>query len=135
VTRVRRPPDRRGLTTPPQIADIHLVCVDGNRTLTIIDVAERQTAGTRAKDIDRNDICPVLDSALVLDPALAEGQLLMDEHRQRVATATTDGILLGAAETVGLQQKDVKPDSTYVSIDPSRDPVTPTAPSSASTRP
>jgi len=40
---------------------------------------------------------------------------------------TTVGILRGAAETVGLQQKDVKPNSTYLSIDPSRDPVTPGA--------
>jgi hypothetical protein len=38
---------------------------------------------------------------------------------------TTVGILRGAAETVGLQQKDVKPGNTYLSIDPSRDPVTP----------
>jgi hypothetical protein len=71
------------VTTPPHFADIHLVCADGNRTLTIIDVTERQTAGTRAKDSDRNDTCQVLDSAL------AEGQLSMEEHRQRVATATT----------------------------------------------
>ena len=40
---------------------------------------------------------------------------------------TTVGILRGAAETVGLQQKDVKPNSTYLSIDPTRDPVTPGA--------
>jgi hypothetical protein len=40
---------------------------------------------------------------------------------------TTVGILRGVAETVGLQQKDVKPDSTYLSIDPARDPVTPGA--------
>jgi hypothetical protein len=70
---------------------------------------------------------------------------------------TTVGILRGAPATVGLQQKDVKADNTYLSIDPSRDPLTPgtsalrasvpvisgvgpsrspaTAPSSASTRP
>jgi hypothetical protein len=71
------------VTTPPHFSDVHLVCADGGRTLTIIDVAERQTAGTRAKDSDRNDTCQVLDSAL------AEGQLSMEEHRQRVATATT----------------------------------------------
>jgi len=35
------------------------------------------------------------------------------------------GILRGAPETVGLQPKDVKADSTYLSIDPSRDPVAP----------
>src|ERR1700712_2375516 len=42
----------------------------------------RQTAGTRAKDSDRNNTCQVLDSAL------ADGQLSMEEHRTRVATAT-----------------------------------------------
>ena len=46
-------------------------------------VATRQTAGTRAKDSNRNDTCAVLDSAL------ADGQLSMEEHRQRVAAATT----------------------------------------------
>jgi hypothetical protein len=50
-------------------------------------VATRQTAGTRAKDSDRNDTCQVLDSAL------AEGQLSMDEHRQRVSTATNAATL------------------------------------------
>lgn len=42
----------------------------------------RQTAGTRAKDTDRNDTCQILDSAL------GDGQLSMDEHRTRVAAAT-----------------------------------------------
>jgi hypothetical protein len=50
-------------------------------------VATRQTTGTRAKDSDRNDTCAVLDSAL------ADGQLSMEEHRQRVATATTAATL------------------------------------------
>ena len=50
-------------------------------------MATRQTAGTRAKDSDRNDTCQVLDSAL------AEGQLSMDEHRQRVSTATNAATL------------------------------------------
>jgi len=45
-------------------------------------VANRQTAGTRAKDSDRNDTCRILDSAL------ADGQLSMEEHRTRVALAT-----------------------------------------------
>jgi hypothetical protein len=75
------------VTAPPHFGDGHLVCGDGNRTLTIIDVAERQTAGTRAKDSDRNDTCQVLDSAL------AEGQLSMEEHRQRVASATNASTL------------------------------------------
>jgi hypothetical protein len=46
-------------------------------------VATRQTTGTRAKDTDRNDTCQILDSAL------AAGQLSMEEHRSRVASATT----------------------------------------------
>jgi hypothetical protein len=46
-------------------------------------VATRQTPGTRAKDTDRNDTCQILDSAL------SDGQLSMEEHRQRVAGATT----------------------------------------------
>ncbi len=57
-------------------------------------MAERQTAGTRAKDSDRNDTCQVLDSAL------AEGQLSMEEHRQRVATATTATTLGQLADLV-----------------------------------
>jgi hypothetical protein len=48
---------------------------------------ERQTAGTRAKDSDRNNTCQVLDSAL------SDGQLSMEEHRTRVATATTAATL------------------------------------------
>jgi hypothetical protein len=51
-------------------------------------VATRHTPGTRAKDSDRNDTCQILDSAL------ADGQLSMDEHRTRVALAT-------GAETLG----------------------------------
>jgi hypothetical protein len=43
----------------------------------------RQTAATRAKDSDRNTTCQVLDSAL------SDGQLSMEEHRTRVASATT----------------------------------------------
>jgi hypothetical protein len=50
-------------------------------------VVTRQTAGTRAKDTDRNNTCQVLDSAL------ADGQLSMEEHRTRVALATTAGTL------------------------------------------
>jgi hypothetical protein len=82
------------VTTPPQFEDDHLVCADSNRTPTIIVVATRQTAGTRAKDSDRNDTCQVLDSAL------AEGQLSMEEHRQRVATATTATTLGQLADLV-----------------------------------
>ncbi|HEX2284735.1 MAG TPA: DUF1707 domain-containing protein [Mycobacterium sp.] len=46
-------------------------------------MATRQTAGTRAKDTDRNDTCQILDSAL------SEGQLSMAEHGERVKAATT----------------------------------------------
>ncbi|MGY1988957.1 DUF1707 SHOCT-like domain-containing protein [Mycolicibacterium fortuitum] len=45
-------------------------------------MATRQTSNTRARDSDRNDTCKVLDNAL------AEGQLSMEEHRQRVSAAT-----------------------------------------------
>jgi len=51
-------------------------------------VATRQAPGTRAKDSDRTDTCQILDSAL------GDGQLSMDEHRTRVALATQ-------AETLG----------------------------------
>jgi uncharacterized protein DUF1707 len=50
-------------------------------------VATRQTPSTRAKDSDRSDTCQVLDSAL------AEGQLSMEEHRQRVSRATNASTL------------------------------------------
>ncbi len=50
-------------------------------------MATRQTAGTRARDTDRNDTCKVLDSAL------GEGQLSMEEHRQRVTAATSAATL------------------------------------------
>ncbi|OHT84932.1 DUF1707 SHOCT-like domain-containing protein [Mycobacteroides saopaulense] len=43
--------------------------------------------GTRAKDSDRNDICKLLDDALT------DGQLSMEEHRERVAAATTAATL------------------------------------------
>ncbi|MDV3123425.1 DUF1707 domain-containing protein [Mycobacterium sp. 21AC1] len=54
-----------------------------------------QRATTRARDSDRNDTCKVLDSAL------SEGQLTMEEHRQRVSSATnaaTLGELAGLVE-------------------------------------
>jgi hypothetical protein len=51
-------------------------------------VATRHTPATRAKDSDRTDTCQILDSAL------ADGQLSMEEHRTRVALATD-------AETLG----------------------------------
>jgi Domain of unknown function (DUF1707) len=50
-------------------------------------VATRQRTGKRAKDDDRTKACQVLDSAL------GDGQLSMEEHRQRVAAATTASTL------------------------------------------
>ncbi|MDX1882644.1 DUF1707 domain-containing protein [Mycolicibacterium sp. 120270] len=47
----------------------------------------RRSPGTRAKDSDRSDTCQVLDTAL------AEGQLSMEEHRQRVSRATNAATL------------------------------------------
>ena len=47
----------------------------------------RQSAGTRAKDSDRNDTCGILDTAL------SDGQLSMEEHRQRVSAATNAATL------------------------------------------
>jgi DUF1707 SHOCT-like domain len=76
------------MTAPPHSGVGYLVSGDGHRTLTIVVVATRHTPGTRAKDTDRNDTCQVLDSAL------ADGQLSMEEHRTRVALAT-------GAETLG----------------------------------
>jgi hypothetical protein len=66
-------------------------------------VATRQTAATRAKDSDRNDTCSVLDSAL------ADGQLSMEEHRQRVATATTAATLGDLQSLVSDLQNDNAP--------------------------
>jgi hypothetical protein len=66
-------------------------------------VATRQTAATRAKDSDRNDTCTVLDSAL------SDGQLSMEEHRQRVATATTAATLGDLQALVSDLQNDNAP--------------------------
>jgi Domain of unknown function (DUF1707) len=67
-------------------------------------VATRQTAGTRAKDDDRTKTCQILDGAL------GDGQLSMEEHRQRVAAATTAATLGDLQSLVGdLQTEDVLP--------------------------
>lgn len=58
-------------------------------------MATRQTSTTRAKDSDRNDTCKVLDNAL------GEGQLSMEEHRQRVSAATNATTLGDLARLVG----------------------------------
>ena len=49
---------------------------------------------TRAKDTDRSDTCKVLDSAL------GEGQLTMEEHRQRISAATNAATLGELAKLV-----------------------------------
>ena len=58
-------------------------------------MAKGQTAGTRAKDSDRNDICQILDTAL------SEGQLSMAEHEQRVKSATSAATLGELRSLVG----------------------------------
>lgn len=50
-------------------------------------MANSQTARTRAKDSDRTDTCQILDTAL------AEGQLSMAEHGERVKAATNAATL------------------------------------------
>lgn len=70
-----------------------------------------QRAGTRAKDSDRSDICQILDTAL------AEGQLSMAEHGQRVKAATNAATLGDLRSLVGdlqtgnapVQLPDLKP--------------------------
>src|SRR5262249_28983341 len=47
----------------------------------VSDLHTRQ-AGARATDGDRNDVCQELDTAL------SQGQLSMEEHRERVSAAT-----------------------------------------------
>jgi hypothetical protein len=66
-------------------------------------VATRQTAHTRAKDTDRNNTCQVLDSAL------ADGQLSMEEHRTRVSLATTAATLGDLQSLVDDLQNDNAP--------------------------
>ena len=50
-------------------------------------MATGQTPSTRAKDSDRTDTCQILDTAL------AEGQLSMSEHAERVKAATNAATL------------------------------------------
>jgi Domain of unknown function (DUF1707) len=68
-------------------------------------VATRQTAGTRAKDDDRTRTCQILDGAL------GDGQLSMEEHRQRVTAATTAATLGDLQSLVGdLQTEQALPE-------------------------
>lgn len=61
------------------------------------------TAGTRAKDDDRTKTCQILDGAL------EDGQLSMEEHRQRVATATSAATLADLQALVADLQTDHAP--------------------------
>jgi hypothetical protein len=63
----------------------------------------RQTPATRAKDTDRNDICQILDTAM------SEGQLSMEEHRQRVSAATNASTLGALRELVSDLQLENSP--------------------------
>jgi hypothetical protein len=66
------------------------------RTFTIIRVtkllgtplAGEATTTTRANDSDRQDTCKILDGAMT------DGELSMEEHRQRVSAAT-NAVILG----------------------------------------
>lgn len=58
-------------------------------------MATGQNAHTRARDSDRNDTCQILDTAL------AEGQLSMAEHEERVKAATNAATLGDLRTLVG----------------------------------
>lgn len=60
---------------------------------TIVAVATRQTPTTRAKDSDREQTCRALDDAL------NDGELSMEEHRQRISAAT-NAVTLGELQTL-----------------------------------
>jgi hypothetical protein len=62
-------------------------------TLTIVAVATRQTPATRAKDSDREQTCRALDDALT------DGELSMEEHRQRISAAT-NAVTLGELQAL-----------------------------------
>lgn len=66
-------------------------------------MATRKSSRTRAKDTDRNDTCQILDSAL------ADGQLSMDEHRSRVSRATSAATLGDLQSLIGDLQTDNAP--------------------------
>lgn len=63
----------------------------------------RRTTGTRAKDSDRDKTCKVLDTAL------SEGQLSMEEHRQRISAATNAMTLGDLQSLVGDLQLENSP--------------------------
>ena len=68
-------------------------------------VTSGATAGTRAKDGDRQETCKLLDAAL------DDGELSMAEHRERIGTAT-NAVTLGDLQAL---LADLQTDSTPVS--------------------
>jgi hypothetical protein len=60
---------------------------------TIVAVATRQSPATRAKDSDREQTCRALDTAL------NDGELSMEEHRERIKAAT-NAVTLGELQTL-----------------------------------
>ena len=70
-------------------------------------MAIRRTPGTRAKDSDRTETCQVLDSAL------DDGQLSMEEHRQRVSAAT-HATTLGELQSLVSDLQIAKPVQPFV---------------------
>ncbi len=72
-------------------------------SFTIVAVATRQTAGTRAKDSDRDDVCRILDSAL------AQGQVSSAEHQERISAATRAVTLGDLHSLVGDLQTETAP--------------------------
>ena len=79
------------------------MCRRAVSALTIIAVAP-----TRAKDSDREDTCKILDGAL------DEGQLSMEEHRERVTAATAAVTLADLHALVG----DLQTSSSPVQLQP-----------------
>jgi hypothetical protein len=78
-------------------------------------VAARQTTRTRARDDDRSKTCQVLDSAL------GDGQLSMEEHRERVAAATK-AATLGDLQTL---VDDLQTDNAPVQLPNLKEPSAP----------
>ena len=76
-------------------------------------MATRRTPGTRARDSDRTGTCQVLDSAL------AEGQLSMEEHRQRVSAAT-HATTLGELQSLLSDLQPTNPVQPFVTQPPRR---------------
>lgn len=66
-------------------------------------MATRQTASTRAKNSDRDDVCRALDSAL------GEGQVSSAEHQERISTATRAVTLGDLHSLVGDLQTETAP--------------------------